>query len=548
MNKLSVSKYLAPLAAIWFVTPLYAQQPADKPAAPPVGTPPAAPPAAEFPAPAPPPVSPAAEPAPQPPPIAAPSPAPAWGPPPSAPAPIAPIAPPAVVSAELPAAATDETKAPSWFSRPPLAITIGEGAKKFALTFFGFVEADYIYDSTRSYGDAIGRSLVARDDTYEGRAGRSQFSMRNTRLGLAFDSPVVDGVKPAALIEGDFFGNGENSGSEAALYGSPTFRVRQAYLSLKNDYVDVLAGQSYDVFGWQNYFFPCSLEFLGLPNQLFSRSMQFRLSHSFVDLGPIKLELAAAAVRPAQRDSGTPDANAGLRVSLDGWKGITTPGNTGTLALPASIGVSGTVRRFKVNAFTPPPAQRSNNTNGWGVSIDALLPVIPAKDSDDRGNRLTLTGSFVTGAGIGDLIGADGGATFPTLPNPAQANPPPLYDADIDNGLVSFDTQGVLHAINWRAVRAGVQYYLPPTGRVIFAANYTESFSDNMSKLFPKGGAEVELLNRVGNRSRYGDVNLMWDATPAVRFGISGQYTWVRYLDNDRPHNLRGMAQALYAF
>jgi hypothetical protein len=312
--------------------------------------------------------------------------------------------------------------------------------------------------------------------------------------------------------------------------------------------VDVLAGQSYDVFGWQNYFFPCSLEFLGLPNQVFSRSTQFRVSHTFAALGPLALDLAVSAVRPAQRDSGTPDANAGLRLSYDGWKGITTPGNIGTLAAPASLGVSGTVRRFKVNAFTPPPAQRSNNVNGWGVSLDALLPVIPAKDENDRGNRLTLTGSFVTGAGIGDLLGVDGGATFPTLPNPALANPPPLYTPDIDNGLVSFDTQGVLHPIHWRAFRVGLQYYLPPSGRLIFAANYTESYSDNLSKLFPKGGAEVELLTHVANRSRYADVNLLFDATPSVRLGVSGQYTWVRYLDAAKPHNLRGMAQALYAF
>jgi hypothetical protein len=43
-------------------------------------------------------------------------------------------------------------------------------------------------------------------------------------------------------------------------------------------------------------------------------------------------------------------------------------------------------------------------------------------------------------------------------------------------------------------------------------------------------------------------LNVFWDATPAARLGLSGQYTKVKYLDGDHPYNLRGMAQALYAF
>ena len=436
----------------------------------------------------------------------------------------------------------------SWFERAPLTLSLGEGKQKWSLTFYGFIEADFITDSTRSYDDAIGSSLVARSDTYAGRVGRSQFSVRNTRLGLKFESPMAGGVRPSAVLEADFYGASSPESSEHTAYTSPNFRLRHAYLSLENDYLSVLAGQTYDVFGWQNYFFPMTAEFLGVPNQVFSRNTQLRLSHVFGASGPISVELAASAVRPAQRDSGVPDANAGLRFSVEGCKGITTPGSSGTIALPLSIGVSAVARRFRANAFAPLPAQNSNSTSGWGVSIDGLLPIIPASSAGDRGNRLTLIGGFVTGSGIADLITAGGGATFPTLPNPTQANPPPEYSANIDDGLVTFDLNGVLHSIDWRAFKVGLQYYLPPSGRLIFSANYTQAYSKNLRQLFPKGGAEIELLGRVANSSRYGDANLFWDATPAVRFGISGQYTQVEYLDGNAPHNLRGMALALYAF
>jgi hypothetical protein len=134
------------------------------------------------------------------------------------------------------------------------------------------------------------------------------------------------------------------------------------------------------------------------------------------------------------------------------------------------------------------------------------------------------------------------------LPNPAQANPPPEYESNIDPGLVSFDTQGVLHTIDWQAFGVGLEYYLPPSGRVILALNYTQAHSENMSELFPRGGAEIELLVRVADRQRYADASLFWDATPAVRLGIAGSYSWVRYLDGDEPHNIRARAQAMYFF
>jgi len=439
----------------------------------------------------------------------------------------------------------------SWFARAPLTIAVGQGEGTWRLTFFGFVEADYIFDSTRSYDDAMGGTLVARTDTYAGRASRTQFSMRNSRLGMMFEAPAVGTIAPSAIFEGDFFGHQSIEpphSSEAAFYASPLFRVRHAYLKLASPVVDVVAGQTYDVFGWQNSYSPCSVQFLGLPNQLFSRNVQLRASRNFEVSSGISFDVAASAVRPGQRDSGVPDANAGLRFNVDSWKGITTPGNIGTRALPLSLGISGTVRQFRANAFTPPPTQNSNSATGWGVSADALIPIIPAHDASDRGNRLTLIGSFVMGTGIADLITAGGGAAFPTLPNPAQANPPPIYHGNIDYGLVSFDTLGVLHTIDWQAFKVGLQYYLPPSGRIILSANYTQGYSKNMAKLFPKGGAEIELLGRVADTSQYADVNLFWDATPAVRLGLSGQYTKVKYLDGNQPHNLRGMAQALYAF
>ena len=188
---------------------------------------------------------------------------------------------------------------------------------------------------------------------------RGPSAARSSRCGTPasaspFSRPQIGNLRPSALIEGDFFGSQPSPPtgvSESTYYDSPTFRIRHAYLKLDGGFVDLLAGQTYDVFGWQNYFFPCSAEFLGLPNQVFSRNTQLRLSRTFGADGPVSVDIAVSAGRPAQRDSQIPDFEAGLRFSVNGWKGITTPGNVRTVAAPLSIGVSGIARQFKVDAF-----------------------------------------------------------------------------------------------------------------------------------------------------------------------------------------------------
>src|SRR5690606_23616767 len=113
--------------------------------------------------------------------------------------------------------------------------------------------------------------------------------------------------------------------------------------------------------------------------------------------GPVGVDIAAAVTRPAHRDAEVPDARAGLRLKLNDYKGLQMPGNGEPDALPLAIGASGVVRQFKVDAFTPPPTQSSNSVTGWGMSIDALVPVIPVEDKYDRGNALTLVGAFTMG-------------------------------------------------------------------------------------------------------------------------------------------------------
>jgi hypothetical protein len=120
--------------------------------------------------------------------------------------------------------------------------------------------------------------------------------------------------------------------------------------------------------------------------------------------------------------------------------------------------------------------------------------------------------------------------------------------ANVDQGIVSFDADGVLHTIDWTAFRIGLQYYLPSTGRWIFSANYTQAHSANMAVLF-RVPARFDLQAHFADTFRYADAKLTFDVTPVVRVGLSSQYTQTVYVvDGDKPHNLRVSGQTIYLF
>jgi hypothetical protein len=419
---------------------------------------------------------------------------------------------------------------------------------KFKTSIIGFVELDAINDSTQSFQDGASNAPIARSTTYAGQHGRVSFTTRNTQLGIKLEAPEFAGIRASTLCKGDFFGNQpanpQNSGvTENNFFSSPTFRLLHCFFKAENDYVDVLAGLTYYLFGQQNYFFPASIAFLGIPGMIFSRAPQLRLSHTF-KTKPVNVYLAAAADRPPQRDSDLPDGEVAVRLMFNGWKGVHTPGALGPAVDPLSIGVSGVARTYKVMELAPTPT-KSNTENGAGISVDALIPIIPAERVEDRGNSLTLTGSFVTGYGINDLyLGLNGGLKQQNLPLPPGAPP---YTAptpiDIDPGLAAYDPNGYLHAIDWQSYMVGLQYYFPGSGQFWLSANYTYLHSDNIDKIAPTTAKAT-----VFNQQQYVDVSLFWDPTPVVQFGIEYGRVMQTFLDGGQEKNDHVQFAAYYIF
>ncbi len=450
---------------------------------------------------------------------------------------------PVVVPIPVPVAVpTVVVVTPEKSAKPELPVA----RSKWDLTLYGFAEFDAITDSTQSFNDLAGNAAIARPGSYAASHGRETFGVRNSRIGMKLNAPEYDDMKASAVLEMDFLGNqnpvgtgasGSGTDTEAQYFTNPAFRVRHAYVKLETPYVDILAGQNWELFGWQSSYHPASVDIQGLPGQVYSRSPQLRLSHLWKG-DAVNFELAVAASRPPQRDSLMPDGQAGARILINDVKGVHGAGGTGTSIDKLSLGVSGVLRRFDLPEFAAAPTT-DVSTTGWGVSVDAFVPIISGT-LEDRSNALSLTASFVHGEGTADLYtGLTGGVSFAALPNPGMVTPAPTYTPDVDNGLVEFTADGTLHAVEWQSFMVGLQYYIPGN-KVWLAANYSHMNSNNADQF----GAATKIFNK----SDFVDGNIFLDVTPAVRFGLEYGLFKQTYVDGTDATNHRVQLSAYFIF
>ena len=416
---------------------------------------------------------------------------------------------------------------------------------KFALTLYGFIQANAIYDTTESFTEQIGNGIVARPGSYAGAHDRFQLSARHSRFGFRLKAPEFHGVRATAQLEMDFLGTqlpvGAGQpyfGTEANFVANPSLRARHLFLKVETPIVDFVAGQYWPVFGGQPAGNPNTVEIQGVPGQLYSRMPQVRVSKTLA-FDAVNIDLLAAAVRSPQRNSGLPDGQAAVKLSLNHWQGFSTGGATASGLNAASLTLSGDVRSVRLPEFTAAPA-RSNEALGFGFAADLYLPLIPATKKSHAG-ALTFVGEIVHGRGTADLYsGFNGGVTFPALPNPDNLTPAPTWSQDIDNGIAVYDASGALHLIEWTTGLASLQYYLPVLeGRLWVSAMYSRSVSPNTTQ-WGGGGARKSL--------DYVSGAIFADVVPSVRLGIEYAAMFDRSVTDVMARNHRVNFAAYYLF
>lgn len=466
--------------------------------------------------------------------------------------------------------------APSTGARAADATSLVVG--KWSTTIYGFAETDLINDSTQSFNDVAGNALVLRpngipyvpaagvapppQNTYPANHGRTQMSVRNSRLGLQLRAPETHHVRVSGMVETDFLGyepapSATTGPTESQFFTSPTLRLRHAVLKVETPVVDILIGQYWDLFGWQSVYQPNSVQIQGLVGELYARDPQIRLSHTW-KTHAIEVEVALAARRPPSRDSQMPEGQGGVRLAFPWWTGIMTNGATATNVMPASIAVTGDVRQFSLPEFSQTPTRTVSLTT-QAIAVDAFIPVIPKKRANE-GNALSLNGEIVTGSGISDLYtGLSYGLTFPYLPNTSSVengNTGTNYTQDVDNGMVIYDTAGALHGIQLTSFLAGLQYYLPGLGgHVWVSGNFARTQSGNIATFtrpitVGTDSTKVQYAfdYTVRQAENFFDANLFWDIVSGARVGFEYANFNDQYVDGAHAINNRFQFSGFFIF
>ena len=154
-----------------------------------------------------------------------------------------------------------------------------EEEKKFSIDIYGFVRNDFYYESRRSLAVASGSfHLIPLDKKLNelnedlNTIPSSRLLSTASRFGLKIKGPDVWGANVSARIEGDFDGFSSSHTSNTML------RIRQAWVKLTWEKVDLLAGQA-----WHPMFgdvYPSVLSLAtGSPFQPFNRSPQVRVDY-----------------------------------------------------------------------------------------------------------------------------------------------------------------------------------------------------------------------------------------------------------------------------
>jgi hypothetical protein len=395
---------------------------------------------------------------------------------------------------------------------------------KFSVTFYGFAELDFIHDSTQVLNEVQGNAAIPLPTTYAGSHDRLTVGIRNSRLGFRVRSPEWHHIRVSGNLEFDALGNQVGT-TEAQTFTNAAIRVRHYNLKIETPIVDILAGQFWSLYGWQSFYFPATVEIQGVPNELFHRDAQLRISKT-IKTAPVNIEFAAAMTRAPQRDAGVPEGQFGARLIVNKWKGMQTINSTGTSLTPLSLGFSATVRHFRVNEFKAPPSVNSSEDTGWGVHVGGFVPLVPATETR-KSNSLALNGEYSYSKGVADqYVGLTGGAANPALPAAMPGGTPPVFTPNIDNGLLVFDAMGNARLIQWQTFLVGIQYYLPiNNGKVWIAGAYSRGTSNNTSIVPGTLATTRKSLD-------WADANLFWDAVAGLRLGVEYSYTRDTY-NND---------------
>jgi hypothetical protein len=357
---------------------------------------------------------------------------------------------------------------------------------KFPVTIYGTLLTNAFFDTSAMNIQDV--PLIASKQGSDPTGGDKSFGMtaRQTRVGLRYQGPQVNGAKVSGQFEFDLFGGKAALGNGINM---DLFRLRLAFGRLDWENFSIEAGQDWSVFAPLN---PTTLAEYAIPGMSgagnpWIRTPQFRVElHSSIN-DTSRVQLQVGATDPDMGDYQTAQflttrtPGIGERGRLPGFDarlGLTTKAAGRDFAL----GLSSHYARGK-NFGTIGTRNIQTGVDSWGVALDYSLPITKV---------FSLTGEAFEGRALG------------------------IFSASSGQAILPVGTPGE-HGVETRGGWAQAQFTFTPKWQLNLAYGID---APNVSQL------------RVGDRSRNQNYmgNVMYKFSPAVTFA----WEWRRILSDYR--------------
>ncbi|MFH2138558.1 MAG: hypothetical protein ABII88_08615 [Candidatus Omnitrophota bacterium] len=264
---------------------------------------------------------------------------------------------------------------------------------KQKVEIYGFVKLDASLDDSKTNDPDAPRYASSEGNT--SNEGQYTMTAMNTRLGLKFFGPETD--------EADVFGNIELDFLDTASDNAQKPRMRHAFFEVKFPKWDLLAGQTWDVFG------PLGSSTLNTGAWLWDggnigvRRPQVRLTNKFDINTDKKITTQLSLNRNIGMTNGT--VNTGENSSQPMVQGRVAYDFTTCCGKKTTLGVAGLYGLEKINRNDG--VDETNYTvPAWGVGLDLAMAL---------NSKLSLKGEFFQGSNLNALLAGLGYGINTTL-------------------------------------------------------------------------------------------------------------------------------------
>ena len=411
----------------------------------------------------------------------------------------------------------------------------------------GVAQTAVMVDSTRSYNEWTGNAPVLPGDVPAGTNGRTQFSLRDSRLAFRlFPPPLGTGGFTQLYFEFDFMGYDPTIGRETDqfYFSSPSPRLKHGYFQVQGATGwSLIVGQTWQLFGWQPYYYLSTVNFTPLAAMIHGRAPQIRLMKTW-ELGEQSgLQWALAMVKPVQRDGLVPDFQMGFR--WEDWSLQAPLPHSGAdllLPQPLSLAISGTLRTITVPAQVA--SLESHYQFGSAVAVNLLVPLVSRDSGNPEGESLSFSAEASVGSGYGDQFGGFTGNTANSLNQSVYLAPSRV---ELDGGIGDYNANQQFALINLWSLNAQLQYHFAAVNPTWMTLGVGQLFSQNRNQLTPAGN-----LSSAGsepyNRNRMVFANLFHEFAPRLRAGLEFSYAQTYYASGQTAENYRGQFSAYFVF